>query len=70
MRTREKAYGCSVCQWQGALEPLDVGDAAPCPNCGVYLYPLSFAQAWGFALAIIAVTVVAVLVVAFLLTRN
>ena len=58
-RPREKAYRCAVCRWQGQLEPLDAGDAAPCPQCGVYLYPLSWSQTWGVALAIILVAVVA-----------
>jgi DNA topoisomerase-3 len=28
----------------------------PCPNCGVFLYPLSWAQTWGLALLMIALT--------------
>lgn len=54
-----RSYCCAVCRWQGQLEPLDAGDAAPCPQCGVYLYPLSWAQTWGVALAIILVTGIA-----------
>src|SRR5262245_12043416 len=50
VRSRERSYRCEVCRWQGQLEPLDAGDAAPCPNCGVYLYPLSWTQTWGVAL--------------------
>jgi uncharacterized paraquat-inducible protein A len=52
----ERSYRCEVCRWQGRLEPIDAGDAAPCPNCGVFLYPLSWAQTWGLALLMIAVT--------------
>jgi hypothetical protein len=48
-----RSYRCEVCRWQGRQEPLDAGDAAPCPNCGVYLYPLSWAQTWGVALLLI-----------------
>jgi hypothetical protein len=48
------------------MEPLDAGDAAPCPNCGVYLYPLSWTQTWGVALLIIVATLGAVVAVAFL----
>jgi hypothetical protein len=49
-------------------EPIDAGDAAPCPQCGVYLYPLSWAQAWGVALLMIAASL-AVVAVAVLLLR-
>lgn len=49
----ERSYRCEVCRWQGRAEPVDAGDAAPCPNCGVYLYPLSWAQTWGVALLVI-----------------
>ncbi len=51
----ERSYRCQVCRWQGRAEPVDVGDA-PCPNCGVYLYPLSWAQTWGVALLMIGAT--------------
>jgi uncharacterized paraquat-inducible protein A len=66
MRFHERSYECKVCGWRGALEPMDAGDAAPCPQCGVYLYPLSWMQSWGVALGIIALAVGAVLVVALL----
>jgi DNA-directed RNA polymerase subunit RPC12/RpoP len=66
MRSRELSYRCEVCRWQGQMEPLDAGDAAPCPNCGVYLYPLSWTQTWGVALLIIVATLGAVVAVAFL----
>jgi hypothetical protein len=49
----ERSYRCEVCGWQGRLEPLDAGDAAPCPNCGVFLYPLPWTQTWGMALLLI-----------------
>jgi hypothetical protein len=45
---------------------MDVGDAAACPECGVYLYPLSWGQTWGAALFIIALTLGAVVAVAVL----
>lgn len=45
-----------MCGWQGRAEPIDAGDAAPCPNCGVYLYPLSWLQTWGVALLFIGGT--------------
>lgn len=35
----ELYYRCDVCRWRGMREPVDVGDAIPCPQCGVYLYP-------------------------------
>lgn len=63
----ERSYRCAVCRWQGALEPEDVGDAAACPNCGVYLYPLSWVQTWGVALAIITACVALVGVAFWLL---
>jgi hypothetical protein len=63
----ERSYRCHVCGWQGQLEPLDPGDASPCPNCGVYLYPLSWGQTWGFALLLIAAVVGFVFAVVFLL---
>jgi DNA-directed RNA polymerase subunit RPC12/RpoP len=53
---RERSYRCAVCRWQGSAEPVDAGDAAPCPQCGVYLYPLSWAQTWGVALLLVAGT--------------
>jgi hypothetical protein len=64
--TRERSYQCTVCRWQGCLEPLDAGDAAPCPHCGIYLYPLTWMQTWGFALLLIGSCVVLVLGYAFL----
>ena len=54
--SQERSYRCEVCRWQGRLEPIDAGDAAPCPNCGVFLYPLSWGQTWGVALALVGVT--------------
>jgi DNA-directed RNA polymerase subunit RPC12/RpoP len=57
MRPRELSYRCSVCRWQGQLEPVDAGDAAPCPDCGVYLYPLTWVQTWGVALVLVGVGV-------------
>jgi hypothetical protein len=67
MHPRELSYRCSICKWQGQLEPLDAGDAAPCPLCGVYLYPLSWTQTWGVALLLIGVSVATVLAVVFIL---
>lgn len=64
MPSHERSYECHVCQWKGRMEPLDAGDAAPCPNCGVYLYPLSWMQTWGLALGLIGLCVVAVMLVA------
>jgi uncharacterized paraquat-inducible protein A len=60
MRAPERSYRCSVCRWQGQLEPEDAGDAAPCPQCGVFLYPLSWGQTWGVALAMIFTALVVV----------
>ena len=68
MRAPEKSYRCEICRWQGRMEPLDAGDAAPCPHCGVYLYPLSWWQTWGVALALIFGTV-ALVGIAVLLMR-
>ena len=53
MRVRSylKSYHCAACRWNGPLEPADAGAAAPCPRCGVYLYPLTWPQTWGLALA-------------------
>ncbi len=67
MRVRERSYHCAVCRWQGQMEPVDAGDAAPCPQCGVSLYPLSWAQTWGVALLMVAaaVGVVAAAVILF-----
>jgi len=67
MRTDEKSYQCVVCRWQGQLEPLDADGATPCPQCGVYLYPLSWVQTWGVALALICAAVGFVLVAAWIL---
>ena len=67
MRVPERSYRCTVCGWQGRAEPLDAGDAAPCPQCGVYLYPLSWFQTWGLALLIMLGTAGALVAVAFLL---
>jgi hypothetical protein len=58
---RTRSYRCAVCQWQGCMEPIDPGDAAPCPNCGVYLYPLSWVQTWGVVLLLITLCVGGVL---------
>lgn len=53
MAARARSYRCAVCRWQGTAEPFDFGDTAPCPNCGVYLYPLSWMQTWGIAILMI-----------------
>ena len=49
------------------LEPTDAGDAAPCPHCGVYLYPQSWMQTWGITIVIVAAAVGVVFVVAKML---
>jgi len=67
LRARELSYRCAVCGWRGQLEPVDAGDAAPCPRCGVFLYPASWARTWGVALLLMAATVGAVAAVAALL---
>jgi uncharacterized paraquat-inducible protein A len=64
---KKKSYRCEVCRWQGMLDPIDAGDAAPCPQCGVYLYPQSWGQTWGVAILMIAVCVGIVAVAAALL---
>lgn len=69
MRSREKSYHCSVCRWTGLLEPTDAGDAAACPQCGVFLYPQSWAQTWGLALGMIATAVAFVFASVFLVQR-
>ena len=67
MESHERSYRCVVCGWQGPLEPIDAGDAAPCPQCGVFLYPLSWRQTWGVALLLIGGTLAAILVAALLM---
>lgn len=67
MRARERPYQCGVCRSQGSAEPTDAGDATACPQCGVSLYPLSWWQTWGVALAVIGATIGVVLGAAFLL---
>lgn len=67
MRRRDLSYRCTVCRWQGMLEPEDAGDAAACPQCGVYLYPLSFAQTWGTAFLWIGLTLLGVAVAVYFL---
>lgn len=42
------------------MEPLDAGDAALCPVCGIYLYPLTWGQTWGLAIVLILSAVVVV----------
>ena len=59
MRTRKRAYRAAVGDWQGSAGPTDAGDAAPCPQCGVFSYPLSWVQAWGVALPAAGVVVAA-----------
>ena len=66
MRSHERSYRCAVCRWLGQLEPLDAADAAPCPQCGVYLYPQTWFQTWGVALLMIGACVGLVFAVAFL----
>jgi hypothetical protein len=53
MAAGERQYRCEVCKWQGTAVPIDAGDAAPCPGCGVFLYPLSWFQTWGVALLLV-----------------
>lgn len=67
MWARKLSYRCDVCGWQGMLKPIDVGNAAPCSRCGVYLYPLSWAQTWGVALSLIGLTLAVVLAAVTLL---
>lgn len=61
----EKSYRCEVCGWEGVAEPLDAGDAAPCPQCGVFLYPLSWKQTWGTAILWIGIALAVVAAVAY-----
>lgn len=70
MRSPERSYQCAVCRWQGRQEPTDAGDAAPCPQCGVLLYPLSWARTWGAALALVGGTVAFVFVAALVMARR
>ena len=65
MGPRERSYRCRVCGWQGQAEPADFGDATPCPQCGVYLYPESWLTTWGLALLLIGGTLGLVLAAAF-----
>jgi hypothetical protein len=69
MRPRELSYRCSVCRWQGMLEPNEAGDAADCPQCGVLLQPLSWGETWGVALLIVGITLAAVVVMASVATE-
>jgi hypothetical protein len=48
---------------------MDAGNAAPCPNCGVHLYPLSLSwmQTWGIALGIIGLVVAVVFALAMMM---
>lgn len=68
MQPRELSYRCHVCRWQGMLEPSEAADAAECPQCGVQLPPLSWAETWGVALAIILAVLAGVIVLAWLMT--
>lgn len=70
MRTEEKSYQCPVCQWQGRSEPTDAGDSAACPQCGVLLAPLSWAQTWGVALALIGGATAFIFIAVAVLTRR
>ncbi len=54
MLSRERPYRCKVCAWQGQLVPHDADGAAPCEQCGCYLYPLSWGDTWGLALVMVA----------------
>jgi DNA-directed RNA polymerase subunit RPC12/RpoP len=65
--SQSRSYRCAVCRWQGRLEPIDAGDAAPCPNCGVYLYPLPWGQTWGVAILLVAATLGFVAAAVFLM---
>ena len=67
MTHRERSYRCNVCRWQGTLYPMNVGEAAACPNCGVYLYPQSWVATWGLALVMIAASLGFVAAAVFLL---
>lgn len=66
MRSPERSYLCNVCRWQGRAEPLDAGDASPCPNCGSFMYPQSWASGWGLVLLMIGLTVGTIVVVSML----
>ena len=66
MGPRQLSYQCEVCRWQGQLEPVDAGNAAPCPQCGVYLYPRSWAQTWGLVLLIVGACLGLIFAVAYL----
>ena len=67
MNDRQRSYRCEVCKWRGRAEPLDAGDASPCPQCGVYLYPLPWFQVYGVPLLLIAATVALVAAAGYLL---
>jgi DNA-directed RNA polymerase subunit RPC12/RpoP len=64
---RVRSYRCKVCGWHGPAEPIDAGDAVPCERCGVYLYPLTWAQVWVVPMILMAATVGIVAAVAYLL---
>jgi hypothetical protein len=61
-----RSYQCVVCNWQGVQEPLDVGDTILCPQCGVFLYPLTWLNTWGYAFFLIAATVAFVFLAALI----
>lgn len=62
-----RSYRCAVCGWHGWERPADAGDAAPCPQCGVFLYPEPWRQSWGLVVLLIAGTVGVVFGAAWLL---
>ena len=64
---RGRSYRRPECGWQGRAAAVDAGDAAPCPQCGVYLYPLSWMQTWGVALIIMALVAGGLIAVAYVM---
>jgi hypothetical protein len=51
---RQRHYVCTVCDWQGMLEPSEPLLDAPCPECGTLLAP----EPWWRNLGLAAVLVV------------
>ena len=60
------SYRCEVCKWEGEEEPVDAGNMALCPRCGVHLYPLPWTQTWGLALLVFAGCAVVIAGLAYL----
>lgn len=61
----DKPYECSLCGWQGMLEPTPPVNDAFCPECGTRMMPRSWTSTWGVTLLILAIVVATVFFVAY-----